>query len=79
MKILQIYFISIFLLVSVQGFSQEWELTWSDEFDKDGPPDPAKWIYEKGFVRNAELQYYTKRPENVRVLPGDENGGPGCL
>lgn len=33
-------------------------LVWSDEFDKDGPPDPQKWKYEKGFVRNEELQWY---------------------
>src|SRR5581483_10132362 len=50
-----------------------WKLVWSDEFDKDGPPDPKKWGYEVGWVRNGELQYYTEnRPENARV----ENG---CL
>lgn len=47
------------------------KLVWSDEFDKDGLPDPAKWGYEKGFVRNKEAQYYTDaRKENTRV----ENG-----
>lgn len=48
----------------------EWKLVWSDEFDKDGPPDPAKWRHEEGFIRNHEAQYYTKRPENVRVEKG---------
>src|ERR1035437_7999332 len=49
----------------------KWELVWSDEFDHDGLPDPAKWSYEEGFVRNHEKQYYTKeRKENARV----ENG-----
>src|ERR1700685_3484302 len=40
-----------------------WKLVWSDEFDKDGRPDPAKWTYETGFVRNRELQWY--QPENA--------------
>ena len=48
-----------------------WELVWSDEFDKDGPPDPAKWTYEEGFVRNGERQFYTMdRRENARVEKG---------
>ncbi|MGH7573993.1 MAG: glycoside hydrolase family 16 protein, partial [Longimicrobiales bacterium] len=41
----------------------EYELVWSDEFDQDGRPDPANWTYERGFVRNAELQWY--QPENA--------------
>ncbi len=45
----------------------EWELAWSDEFDYEGRLDPSKWGYERGFIRNDELQYYTDRPENVRV------------
>jgi beta-glucanase (GH16 family) len=40
-----------------------WKLVWSDEFDKDGRPDHAKWTYETGFVRNQELQWY--QPENA--------------
>ena len=49
----------------------EWKLVWSDEFDKAGAPDPAKWGYEEGYVRNKEEQYYTKaRPENARVEDG---------
>ncbi len=35
-----------------------WKLVWNDEFDKDGRPDPAKWNYEDGFVRNEEPQWY---------------------
>ncbi|HEY8485429.1 MAG TPA: glycoside hydrolase family 16 protein [Longimicrobiales bacterium] len=41
----------------------EYELVWADEFDRDGPPDPANWTYEIGFVRNQELQWY--QPENA--------------
>lgn len=36
----------------------DYELVWHDEFDKDGRPDPAKWNYEHGFVRNKEAQWY---------------------
>jgi beta-glucanase (GH16 family) len=46
-------------------------LVWSDEFDRDGLPDSSKWDYEVGYVRNSELQYYTKaRLENARVEKG---------
>lgn len=49
-----------------------WKLTWSDEFDKPGLPDPNKWDYETGYVRNNELQYYTRaRKENARVEGGN--------
>jgi beta-glucanase (GH16 family) len=50
----------------------KWQLAWSDEFDKDGAPDPAKWGYDIGGHGwgNKELQYYTDRRENVRVEQG---------
>ncbi len=44
------------------------ELVWADEFNNDGPPDPANWSYERGFVRNEELQWY--QPENARCEGG---------
>src|SRR5579883_963892 len=43
--------------------SDTWKLVWNDEFDQAGRPDPAKWTYETGFVRNQELQWY--QPENA--------------
>ena len=43
--------------------SDAWKLVWSDEFDREGRPDPAKWSYETWFVRNQELQWY--QPENA--------------
>ncbi|MGE7775309.1 glycoside hydrolase family 16 protein [Chitinophaga sp. NPDC101104] len=43
-------------------------LVWSDEFDTPGRPDPAKWDYELGFVRNREPQWY--RPENATCRDG---------
>jgi len=49
----------------------QWRLVWADEFDYEGLPDPKKWDYEEGYVRNKEAQYYTRaRKENARV----ENG-----
>jgi len=46
-------------------------LIWSDEFDGHGLPDPAFWSYETGFIRNQEMQYYTKaRRKNVRIKKG---------
>ncbi len=49
-------------------------LVWSDEFNVDGAPDPAKWGYDLGTGSggwgNNELQYYTNRPENVVVQGG---------
>ncbi|HEX2974524.1 MAG TPA: glycoside hydrolase family 16 protein, partial [Bacteroidales bacterium] len=51
---------------------QSWKLVWSDEFDKAGLPDPAKWGNEVGFIRNHELQYYTERRiENSEVKNGN--------
>ena len=47
-----------------------YRLVWHDEFDTPGKPDPAKWTYERGFVRNREPQVYTDRPANVRVADG---------
>ena len=47
-----------------------WKLAWSDEFDRDGVPDPSIWQFEKGYIRNKEAQFYTDRPENCRVEDG---------
>ncbi|NID10715.1 glycoside hydrolase family 16 protein [Fibrivirga algicola] len=63
-------FLFTFLLLSQIGYSQatDWKLVWSDEFNTDGPPDPKNWTFERGFVRNNELQWY--QPDNARC----ENG-----
>ena len=46
-------------------------LLWADEFNGSGLPDPAKWGYEVGFIRNSEKQYYTlSRTQNVRQEAG---------
>jgi beta-glucanase (GH16 family) len=51
-----------------KGEDSSYQLVWSDEFNYQGAPDPNKWTYERGFVRNQELQWY--QPENARC----ENG-----
>jgi beta-glucanase (GH16 family) len=50
--------------------ADDWKLVWSDEFDYHGRPDPAKWDYEVGMVRNNEPQCYTKSLKNARVDNG---------
>ena len=51
--------------------AEGWKLVWSDEFDKPGLPDTAKWNYEEGYLRNNERQFYTRaRKENARVEDG---------
>jgi beta-glucanase (GH16 family) len=43
-------------------------LVWADEFNGTGAPDPKNWTYERGFVRNNELQWY--QPDNARQADG---------
>jgi beta-glucanase (GH16 family) len=50
-----------------------YHLLWEDDFSKDpdGLPDPAKWNFQVGFLRNHEEQFYTKaRLENCRIEHG---------
>ena len=60
--------------ISVTVIPVKQALVWSDEFDKNGAPDPTKWGYDIGTGAsgwgNNELQYYTNRVENAVV----ENG-----
>ncbi len=67
-------------LYSAQAQSQApvkpgWKLVWSDEFNqRDGSaPDAAKWTALTGGHGwgNKELEYYTNRPENVRIEGGN--------
>ena len=48
--------------------SSNYQLVWADEFNKDGSPDPCNWTYERGFVRNEELQWY--QPDNAQCKNG---------
>ncbi len=68
---LKAIFIAMSTVATLAAQAQDWQLVWSDEFDYEGLPDPAKWGYEEGFVRNSEAQYYTRdRLENARVKDG---------
>jgi beta-glucanase (GH16 family) len=61
------------LLVRADGRPERtWDLTWSDEFDIDGAPDPQKWNIEEWApgVVNSEDQAYTAREENLRIAGG---------
>jgi beta-glucanase (GH16 family) len=50
------------------------KLVWQDEFNVNGKPNPKFWKYEKGFVRNEELQWYQEENANcnngVLVIEG---------
>lgn len=48
--------------------NEKYKLVWFDEFNKRGRPDSAKWNYERGFVRNEELQWY--QPGNAYCKKG---------
>ena len=80
MRVIRIYFIVLVSLVTInctkaQNTADEknkGELIWADEFNGTGLPDPLKWEYEVGFVRNKEKQYYTRdRTQNVRQEAGN--------
>ncbi len=71
MKIVKYSMVFLLFCSILPSFAQDWKLVWSDEFDYKGLPDPAKWNYESGYVRNQEKQYYTKhRLKNARVEDG---------
>lgn len=81
-KAFSTYAISCILILSLWGCETDetqtvvnfTNLVWQDNFDTDGAPDAAKWIYDIGTGSNGwgnnELQYYTDRPENVKVQNG---------
>jgi beta-glucanase (GH16 family) len=52
---------------SING-NKEYKLVWAEEFDTKGTPNPKDWKFEKGFVRNNELQWYQEK--NAYVADG---------
>ena len=44
--------------------AKSYVLVFADEFAGNGPVSEEDWVYEEGFVRNEELQYYKR--DNVR-------------
>jgi len=45
---------------------KDYKLVWADEFNGHGSPDPEFWSFEKGFVRNEELQWYQEDNANLK-------------
>jgi beta-glucanase (GH16 family) len=65
-------FLICLVACSAQKNEPDWKLVWSDEFNNSGLPDTSNWGNEVGFIRNNELQYYTRqRIENSRVVNGN--------
>jgi beta-glucanase (GH16 family) len=67
-KRLNLFLVLMLVAATAVHAQDRYQLVWADEFDKDGRPDSAKWNYEKGLVRNEELQWY--QPENARCEHG---------
>jgi beta-glucanase (GH16 family) len=67
---LKAFILLIGMFLTLTANSQTFKLVWSDEFNGKGAPDPAKWDYELGYVRNNELQYYTISTDNARQHKG---------
>lgn len=66
-----LFLLPFFLLCAGLAMPQTkdgYRLIWQDEFTEDGTPDAAKWGYEKGFVRNREVQWY--QPQNAVCRDG---------
>lgn len=61
-------FTVLFQIAAISQTQDNYKLVWSDEFNIDGAPDSIKWNYEKGFVRNEELQWY--QPRNAHCEKG---------
>lgn len=60
------------VLAGIVAAQTGYKLVFSDEFDYKGLPDPKKWTYEVGYIRNGEKQFYAKeRIENSRVTGGN--------
>ena len=57
-----------------QTVTNKTQLVMSDEFNVDGAPNPALWSYNLGTGSNGwgnnELQYYTDRPQNIKIEDG---------
>jgi beta-glucanase (GH16 family) len=69
--LLCIFVFSLHSIGKAQQKSTYTKLVWHDEFNVPGLPDPAKWKYDTGYIRNNELQYYTyRRAENAQITNG---------
>jgi beta-glucanase (GH16 family) len=64
----KLLFFLLILAACTSEKKDDWKLVWSDEFDNAGLPDENNWGNEVGFIRNHELQYYTKRRSENSVV-----------
>lgn len=62
---------SVSALIAIEHSWGEYSLVWSDEFNANAL-DESVWNYNTGGNGwgNNELQYYTNRPENIRLVNG---------
>lgn len=64
-------------------WQKDYKLIWSQEFNEP-EIDSSVWNYEKGYVRNSELQLYTDDPANSYIKDGClvieaiKTGNPDC-
>lgn len=64
--------LSIWLFIFDNAHPPKRKLVWSEEFNYTGMPNQKDWVFETGYLRNKEMQYYTKaRHENARVENGN--------
>lgn len=49
---------------------ESWELVWEEEFEYTGLPDSTRWVYETGWLRNQEEQWYAG-PESGNIVVND--------
>lgn len=53
----------------------DWKLTWQDEFEKDGTPDPEKWVFSPWhpFCRDNNFVTFVKDGKLIlRALPNSD-------
>ena len=69
--------IALFYIFTISfGFSQDWKLVWSDEFNgPTGPISSVHWFHQTQFPNgsswyNGEIQHYTNRTDNSYVSNG---------
>lgn len=70
-KLMKMSYLLMCMFFTLSASSQSYKMVWSDEFNGKGKPDPTKWGYEDGYIRNDELQYYTRNKENARQKDGN--------
>jgi beta-glucanase (GH16 family) len=46
--------------IQTRDTTEGYRLVWADEFNREGAVDSTAWGFEKGFVRNEELQWYQR-------------------